>query len=511
MIRKFASRLSQRNVYTVPMIVDGQEVQSETRHFIDVHNPATNELIAKVPQCTPDEMQKAVDSASKAFKTWSQTSIMARQQIMIKFANLIRENTGELAQILTEEQGKCLPDAAGDVGRGLQVVEHACAGTELLLGESLHSLSKDLDTVTHKYPLGVCAGIAPFNFPAMIPLWMFPMGIMCGNTYIQKPSERVPLTTMKLMEYAQQAGVPNGVVNIIHGAHDTVNFICDNPAVRAISFVGGNGAGEHIYKRASMRGCRVQSNMGAKNHAIIMPDANKEFSLNQLAGAAFGAAGQRCMALPVGIFIGKAKEWIPELISRGTALKVGPGNDSSSDLGPVISPMARDKIISICRNSVEQGANMIVDGTNCTVPGFESGNWIGPTVLSNVTTDMECYKEEIFGPVFMCMESDSLDEAIALINSNPYGNGTALFTNNGATARKFVHEIDVGQVGINVPIPVPLPMFSFTGSRESFWGSQHFYGKNAFAFYTEYKTVTSLWRSEDATDIGADVSMPQIK
>lgn len=510
MIRRLA-QISSRHASVLPMIIDNQEVQSEARKLIDVRNPATQELLCQVPECTPAEMQMAVDSAKKAFKTWSQTSIMARQQIMFKYAQLIREHTPELAAILTTEQGKCIEDAKGDVGRGLQVVEHACAATELLLGESMHSLSKDLDTVTHKYPLGVCAGIAPFNFPAMIPLWMFPMGTVCGNTYIQKPSERVPMTNMRLMELAVEAGFPPGVVNIIHGAHDCVNFICDNPDIRAISFVGGNGAGEHIFKRAGARGARVQSNMGAKNHCIVMPDANKEQTLNALAGAAFGAAGQRCMALPVAVFVGEARSWVPELISRGQSIKMGPGIDPTSELGPVISPEARERIVNICRKSVEQGAQMIVDGLDATVEGYEQGNWVGPTVLAGVNTSMECYKEEIFGPVFMTIDCETMDDAIDLINSNPYGNGTAIFTNNGATARKFTNEIEAGQIGINVPIPVPLPMFSFTGNKQSMWGSRHFYGKQGFDFYTQTKTVTSLWKTEDVTVVGADVSMPQIK
>merc|ERR1711970_375301 len=509
MLRKVSQ--SVRNVKVLPMVINGEQVHSKTKDFTEVHNPATNEVIAAVPKCTQSEMQAAVDDASKAFKSWSQTSIMTRQQIMIKYGNLIRENVKDLAAIITEEQGKTLADAEGDVGRGLQVVEHACAAPELLLGESAHNLSKDLDTITHKYPLGVCAGIAPFNFPAMIPLWMFPMGIVCGNTYIQKPSERVPLTSHRLVELALEAGVPPGVVNVIHGSHDCVNFICDNPAIRAISFVGGNGGGEHIYKRASQRGCRVQSNMGAKNHAIIMPDANKEHTLNQLAGAAFGAAGQRCMALPVGIFVGAAQEWIPDLIDRAAVLKVNAGHEPDADLGPMISPEAKQRAVDIVRKSIEQGAHCIMDGTDCHVPEYPNGNFFGPTILSKVTTEMDCYNEEIFAPVFVAMEADDMDSAIEMINKNPYGNGTAIFTNNGATARKFTNEIDVGQIGINVPIPVPLPMFSFTGTRGSFWGDQHFYGKQAFQFYTEYKTVTQLWRTEDVTEIGAATSMPQIK
>jgi len=493
------------------MVINGEEVHSKTKQFIEVHNPATNEVIAAVPQCTQAEMQAAVDDSQKAFKSWSNTSIMTRQQIMFKYANLVRDNVKDLAAIITEEQGKTLADAEGDVGRGLQVVEHACSAPNMLLGESAHNLSKDLDTITHKYPLGVCAGIAPFNFPAMIPLWMFPMGIICGNTYIQKPSERVPLTSHRLIELALEAGVPPGVVNVIHGSHDCVNFICDNPAIKAISFVGGNGGGEHIYKRASARGARVQCNMGAKNHCIVMPDANKEHTLNQLAGAAFGAAGQRCMALPVAVFVGEAREWIPELISRAAALKCNAGHEPDADLGPMISPQAKERAVKIVTDSIAQGANCIMDGRNPDVPNYPNGNFFGPTILSGVTTEMDCYNEEIFAPVFVCMESDDMDSAIEMINKNPYGNGTAIFTNNGATARKFTNEIDVGQIGINVPIPVPLPMFSFTGTRGSFWGDQHFFGKQAFQFYTEFKTVTQLWRTDDVTEITSNVSMPQIK
>jgi len=507
------SRVSQsvRNVKVLPMIIGGEMVQSRTKEFIEVHNPATNEVIAAVPKCTQAEMQAAVDNSSEAFKSWKNTSIMTRQQIMIKYGNLIRDNVKELAAIITMEQGKTLADAEGDVGRGLQVVEHASAAPELLLGESMHGVSKDLDIVSHKYPIGVCAGISPFNFPAMCPLWMFPMGIVCGNTYIQKSSERVPLTTHRLVELAMEAGVPPGVINTIHGSHECVNFICDNPAIRAISFVGGDVAGKHIYTRASARGARVQSNMGAKNHCIVMPDANKEHTLNQLAGAAFGAAGQRCMALPVAVFVGEAREWIPELIARARDLKCNAGHEADADLGPMISPEAKQRAIDIVTKSIAQGAECIMDGRDVVVDKYPNGNFFGPTILTGVTTDMDCYKEEIFGPVFVTMGADTMDSAIDMINENPYGNGTAIFTNNGATARKFTNEIDVGQIGINVPIPVPLPMFSFTGTRGSFWGDQHFYGKQGFQFYTEFKTVTSLWRTDDVTHVGSDVSMPQIK
>lgn len=378
---------------------------------------------------------------------------------------------------MTEEQGKTLADAEGDVFRGLQVVEHACSVTSLQLGETLPSIARDMDTISYRLPLGVCAGITPFNFPAMIPLWMFPLAIVCGNTYVVKPSERDPGACMMLMELLEPAGVPPGVVNVIHGQHESVNFICDNPHIKAISFVGSDQAGRYIYERGSKSGKRVQSNMGAKNHGVVMPDANKEHTLNQLVGAAFGAAGQRCMALTTTVFVGESKEWIPELIERAKKLKVNAGHIPDADLGPVISPQAKERIHNLVESGVKQGAKVLLDGRGIKVPGFEKGNFIGPTILSDVTPNMECYKEEIFGPVLLTMTADTLDDAVNIINSNPYGNGTAVFTTNGATARKFTEQIDVGQVGINVPIPVPLPMFSFTGSRGSFLGDTNFYGK----------------------------------
>lgn len=386
-----------------------------------------------------------------------------------------------------------------------------CSITSLQMGEHMQNVAKDMDTYSHTLPLGVTAGITPFNFPAMIPLWMFPVAITTGNTSIIKPSERDPGATMMLMEMLNEAGCPPGVVNVIHGAHDSVNFICDHPDIKAVSFVGSDQAGKYIYERAGRNGKRVQSNMGAKNHGVILSDANKEHTLNQLAGAAFGAAGQRCMALSTAVFVGDAAEWIPELVSRAQALKVNAGHIAGTDVGPVISPQAKKRIHDLIESGIKEGAKCILDGRNVSVSGFENGNFVGPTILTDVTTSMECYREEIFGPVLVCLCVPTLDDAIQLINNNPYGNGTAIFTNNGATARKFVHEIDVGQVGVNVPIPVPLPMFSFTGSRGSFWGDNHFYGKQGIKFYTQTKTVTQLWRESDVTHSRAAVAMPTMK
>lgn len=395
--------------------------------------------------------------------------------------------------------------------RGLQVVEHCCSITSLQLGETLPGVAKDMDIVSYRLPLGVTAGITPFNFPAMIPLWMFPMALVTGNTMLLKPSERDPGATMLIMDLVREAGFPAGTVNVIHGAHDTVNFICDNPLIRAISFVGSDQAGNYIYDRGSKNGKRVQSNMGAKNHGVIMPDANKEATLNALAGAAFGAAGQRCMALTTVVWVGESKEWIPELIERAKKLRVNVGTDPKADLGPLISPQAKERVERLIESGEKDGCKVLLDGRGIRVDGYEKGNFVGPTILHGVEPNMECYKEEIFGPVLCSMEADTLDDAINLINNNPYGNGTAIFTTNGATAHKYTQEIDVGQVGVNVPIPVPLPMFSFTGSRGSFKGDTHFYGKQGIQFYTQVKTVTQLWRGEDVTHAQASTAMPVMR
>lgn len=391
----------------------------------------------------------------------------------------------------------------------VEVVEHACSITTLQMGELVEGVTTDMDTYSIRQPLGVCAGITPFNFPAMIPLWMFPLAIVCGNTMVLKPSERDPGAAMMLMKLCEEAGIPPGVVNVVHGGKPTVDFICDSPIIKAISFVGSDRIGKYVYDRGTASGKRVQSNMGAKNHGVIMSDANKNATLNALAGAAFGAAGQRCMALSTAIFVGEAQEWIPELVERARKLKVARGTEPDADLGPVVTPEAKQRIEGLIQSGINEGASVLLDGRGLKMEGAcASGNFLGPTILTDVRPDMQCYKEEIFGPVLLCMKVPTLDDAIELINANPYGNGTAIFTNSGPTARKFQSEIDVGQVGINVPIPVPLPMFSFTGSRGSIMGDLNFYGKTGIQFYTQIKTITSLWRAEDAKDTKAHVHMP---
>jgi len=485
------------DVPVVPMIIDGKKVQSKGTKYFDVHDPATGKLIAKTPQSTASELKEAADSAADAFKKWKTTPVSTRARVMHKLEGVIRDNTEALAAVLCQEQGKTIADAKGDIFRGLEVVEHSTTIPSLIQGETLPGVATSVDVHSYRMPLGVCAGICPFNFPAMIPLWMFPPATTTGNTFLMKPSERVPLTAVMLAEMANDCGLPPGVLNVIHGGHDTVNFLCDNEHVRAISFVGGNVAGAHIYERASKNGKRAQCNLGAKNHAVILPDADADSVANQLVGASCGAAGQRCMAISVGVFVGSAKEWIPKIVEKAAQLKVGPGAEGSSDLGPVISKQAKDRVEGFIKSGVDDGAELILDGRNPSVPnGYEDGYFVGPTVFGKVKRGMRIYDEEIFGPVLCCVEVDTYEEAIKFVNENQYGNGTAVFTRSGAAARKYVAEIESGQVGVNVPIPVPLPMFSFTGNKKSILGDMNFYGKAGVNFYTQLKTVTSAWRDD---------------
>jgi len=482
---------------TVPLLIDGKLVESRTTQWRDVRNPATQEVLARVPLATPEELDAAVDSAARAFKTWRNAPIGTRARIFLKYQQLIRENMKEIAAILTSEQGKTLADAEGDVFRGLEVVEQMAGIGTLQLGELARNVANGVDTYTLLQPLGVCAGITPFNFPAMIPLWMFPTAIGCGNTFVLKPSEQDPLTTMRLVELAMEAGIPPGVLNVVHGTEDIVNGLCDHPGIKAISFVGSTRVGNHVYHRATKAGKRAQCMMGAKNHVVVMPDAVKEQTLNALIGAGYGAAGQRCMASSVAIFVGESAKWIPDLARKAKELKVNAGHEPGADLGPVISANAKQRILGLIEEGVAEGARLELDGRDAAVAGYEKGNFIMPTLFSGVKPEMKIYEEEIFGPVLCSMSVATLDEAIEVINRNPNGNGTGIFTRSGAVARKFQEEIDVGQVGINVPIPVPVPLFSFTGSRGSKLGDLGPYGKQAILFYTQTKTVTSRWFDEE--------------
>ncbi|MDP2228518.1 MAG: CoA-acylating methylmalonate-semialdehyde dehydrogenase [Moraxellaceae bacterium] len=481
----------------IPLLLEGQFQASAATHTQAVRNPATQEVLAEVPFATADEVDRAVAAAKEAFKSWREVAPPQRARVMLTFQHLLKKHHDELAEILAKETGKTFADAKGDVWRGIEVVEHACNVSSLLMGETVENVAGGIDTYSLVQPLGVCVGITPFNFPAMIPLWMFPLAIACGNTFVLKPSEQDPMTPTRIAELFLEAGAPKNVLQVIHGGQDQVNQLLRHPDVHAISFVGSAPVAEHIYRTGTAHLKRVQCFAGAKNHMVVMPDAQPQQVVNNLIGASCGAAGQRCMAISVAVLVGSAREVIPHLAASFRELRPGVWDDSGAAYGPVISAKAKARIQDLIRQGKEEGAVCAFDGSDCTVPDYPQGNWVGPTLFTGVTPEMTIYREEIFGPVLLVIEVETLAEAIALINANPYGNGCSIFTASGAAARKFQHEIEVGQVGINVPIPVPLPFFSFTGWKKSFLGDLHAYGKQAVRFYTETKTVTARWFDED--------------
>ncbi|UYF98916.1 CoA-acylating methylmalonate-semialdehyde dehydrogenase [Halomonas sp. GD1P12] len=477
----------------IPLYIDGAAVTSQSSEWRDVVNPATQEVVARVPFCTNDEVERAIESAQRAFPEWRKTPLNKRMRIMMKLAALIREHTGELAALITEEHGKTLPDAEGEVGRGLEVVEHACSITSLQLGELAENAANDVDVYTMHQPLGVGAGITAFNFPIMLPCFMFPLAIATGNTFVLKPSEQDPSSTMRLVELAHEAGVPPGVLNVVHGGPEVANLIADHPGIKALSFIGSSHVGGLLYERAAKAGKRMQAMMGAKNHCVVMPDANKSQAINSLLGSAFGAAGQRCMANSVVVLVGEAQAWLDELVEGARNMRVGPGTQRDADLGPLVSPQAKARVEGLIEQGEREGAALKLDGRGYAVEGYPEGNFVGPTLFSDVTARMRIYQEEIFGPVLCVVNVATLEEAIAFINANPNGNGTSIFTSSGWVARRFETDIDVGQIGINVPIPVPVAYFSFTGSRGSKLGDLGPNGKQAIAFWTQTKTVTARW------------------
>jgi malonate-semialdehyde dehydrogenase (acetylating)/methylmalonate-semialdehyde dehydrogenase len=504
--RSMLSSLQQRGVKSVPLFVANEfKASSSSKVASAVINPATQEVLANTPQPSKQELDEVSRIAQEATEPWRNTPVTVRTRHVVRFGELVRKNQEELAKIVSQELGKTLDDARGSVFRGLEVVEHAYATPALIMGESIQTVSKGIDTYSFREPLGVCAGICPFNFPVMIPLWMFPMAAACGNTYILKPSEKVPLSSVRLMELALEAGFPPGVINMIHGGKETVDWICDDPNIKAISFVGGNQAGEYIYQRGTSNNKRVQSNMGAKNHGVILPDADKDDALNLAVSAAFGAAQQRCMALTSIVFVGEARRWIPDFVEKAKNFQPG------RDFGPLVTKEAKERVGRIVQQAPSQGGQVLLDGTNFEMPGFESGNFVGPSVISGVRKGMDCYETEIFGPVAVCLEVDTIDDAIELINSNEYGNGVALFTQSGAMARKFQNEIKVGQVGINLPIPVPAAPFAFTGWNASMRGDVYFNGKQAVNFFTRIKTVTSRWKDPSEASSALSGSFPTLK
>ncbi len=485
----------------VPLFIDGAFVDSDATDWIELNNPATQEVIGQVPVASPDEIKRAIASAKAAQREWAEVPAAERARYLMVYQSLLKAHHEEIARVLAEETGKTFADAMGDVWRGIEVVEHACGIPSLMMGETAENVARGIDTHSYVHPLGVCAGITPFNFPAMIPLWMFPMAIACGNSFVLKPSEQDPLTPIMLTELFVQAGFPKGLLQVLHGDKRQVDALLEHPDIKAVSFVGSVPVAEHVYRTGTQHLKRVQAMAGAKNHMVVMPDADKDHVISSLVGSSCGAAGQRCMAISVAVFVGEAtREWMGDLKNAMAELRPGAPGDEGAAYGPLINRKSRDRVRDIIAGAEGEGADVLLDGSDCTVEGYPDGNWVGPTLFDNVTPEMTVYREEIFGPALCVIHVDTLDEALALVNASPYGNGTSVFTRSGAAARKYQHETEVGQVGINLPIPVPAPYFSFTGSKGSFFGDLHAYGKQAVRFYTETKTVISRWPEADIVD-----------
>jgi malonate-semialdehyde dehydrogenase (acetylating)/methylmalonate-semialdehyde dehydrogenase len=491
--------------------IGGQASPGSAGSTSQVFDPATGQAQAEAALATAGDVSHAVDVASEAFPSWSQTSLAERSQILFSFREQVRAHVDELAELITSEHGKVLSDAVGEVQRGLEVVDFACGIPTLLKGDYSDQVSTGVDTFSFREPLGVVAGVTPFNFPVMVPMWMFPIAIACGNTFILKPSERDPSPSLKLAELWQRAGLPDGVFNVVQGDRVAVDALLDDDRVAAISFVGSTPVARYIHERASAKGKRVQALGGAKNHAVILPDADMSFAADHISAGAFGSAGERCMALSAAVAVGGAAEsFVSEINGRARAIRVGAGRDPSSEMGPVVTREAQQRIVGLIDGGERQGADVTVDGRDIRVPGHEEGFFVGPTVLDSVTSDMDVYREEIFGPVLSVLRAGDVDEAIDLVNQNPYGNGTAIFTSSGAAARKFQRGVQVGMIGINVPVPVPMAFYSFGGWKDSLFGGSHVHGPEGVSFYTRGKVVTSRWPNV-ADHSGASLQFPTSK
>jgi malonate-semialdehyde dehydrogenase (acetylating) / methylmalonate-semialdehyde dehydrogenase len=488
--------------------IGGRPVAADGARTAPVWNPATGEQQAEVLLASSDEVRSAVGAAAAAFEEWSQASLSRRSKVLFAFRELINANADRLAEMITDEHGKVLSDARGEVQRGLEVVEFACGIPHLVKGEYSDQVSTGVDSFSFREPLGVVAGITPFNFPVMVPMWMYPVAIACGNAFVLKPSERDPSPSLLVAELWKQAGLPDGVFTVVNGDKEAVDALLDHPAVAAVSFVGSTPIARYIHRRASESGKRVQALGGAKNHAIVLPDADVDFAADHLAAAAFGSAGERCMAISAAVAVGSAADAVVKAVSaRADAVRVGSGRDAASEMGPVITRAAQQRITGLIGRGAEQGARLAVDGRGVVVPGFEQGFFVGPTVVDDVRPDMDVYREEIFGPVLSVLRADDVDEAIALINANPYGNGTAIFTNSGEAARRFQRGVNVGMIGINVPVPVPMAFYSFGGWKDSLFGDKHVHGPEGVSFYTRAKVVTSRWPHVEHP-AGASFSFP---
>ena len=482
------------SLQAVPAFINGSAVAKAER-FGEVYNPATGQVTKKVPFADAAMVDSAVKAAAAALPAWRDTPPLRRARVLQRFLRLLQEDQKNLARLVTDEHGKTLPDAMGSVQRGIEVVEFACGIPHLLKGEYSENVGTRVDTHTVRQPVGVCAGITPFNFPVMVPLWMFPVAIACGNTFVLKPSEKVPSAAVRMAELFKQAGLPDGVLNVVHGDKVAVDALLAHEGVNAVSFVGSTPIAKYIYETCAKHGKRVQALGGAKNHAVVLPDADLEFAADALIGAAYGSAGERCMAISAVVAVGAAGDPLVKLLEKkARAIKVGPGDAEGVEMGPLVTAQHRDKVASFIRKGKEEGAKVVLDGSK---PPHKDGFFLGTTLFDHVTPQMEVYKNEIFGPVLVVLRVKTLEEAIALVNANPYANGTAIFTESGGAARRFENEIQVGMVGINVPIPVPVAFYSFGGWKSSLFGDLHVHGVEGVKFYTRTKVITTRWPHQD--------------
>ncbi|WP_016833814.1 CoA-acylating methylmalonate-semialdehyde dehydrogenase [Herbaspirillum lusitanum] len=490
--------------------IGGQRVDTRSGRYADVFNPALGVAVARVALGTAEEVNDAVATAVAAFPAWSNTPPLTRARVLFKFLNLIQQHADDFAAILTREHGKTFSDAQGEVARGIEVVEYAVGIPQMLKGEYTDQIARGIDAWSMRQPLGVVAGITPFNFPAMVPMWMFPIALACGNCFILKPSERDPSASLLIAELLQQAGLPDGVFSVIQGDKVTVDALLDHPKVKAISFVGSTPIAEYIYARGSAKGKRVQALGGAKNHMVVMPDADMQVAVDALIGAAYGSAGERCMAISVAVAVGDAGDkLVSALAERTRNLKINDGMEKDAEMGPVVTAAAKARIEGLIGKGVEEGATLVVDGRGFKVPGRENGFFVGGTLFDHVTPEMTIYKEEIFGPVLCVVRAPDVATAVELINNHEYGNGVAVFTRDGGVAREFVRQIEVGMVGVNVPLPVPMAFSSFGGWKRSLFGDHHVYGPEGVRFYTRAKAVMQRW--PNTASAGAEFAFPQMK
>ncbi|WP_422018122.1 CoA-acylating methylmalonate-semialdehyde dehydrogenase [Roseateles sp.] len=494
--------------YEVGHWINGAVSRGTGERQQDIYNPATGAVQGQLLLGSAADLDAAVASATQAAKAWAQTPPLARSRVLFKFLTLLQERRELLAEALVREHGKTLPDALGEVARGIEVVEFATAMPQLLKGEYTEQIARGMDAWSMRQPLGVVAGITPFNFPAMVPMWMYPIAIGCGNAFILKPSERDPSASLLMARWLQEAGLPDGIFSVIQGDKDIVDAILAHPGIAAVSFVGSTPVAEHIYKVGSAHGKRVQALGGAKNHMVVMPDAELDGVVDALMGAAYGSAGERCMAISVAVAVGDmGDKLVAALAPKVRALKIGEGHAAGAEMGPLITRAAQQRVEKLIGEGVTAGATAVVDGRNLRVPGHEDGFFVGGTLLDCVSADMSCYTEEIFGPVLCVVRVPDLAAAIALIEANEYANGVAIFTRDGHVAREFVHHIQVGMVGVNVPLPVPMAFNSFGGWKRSLFGDHHAYGPEAIRFYTRHKAVMQRW--PDSTPKGPQFAFPQ--